>query len=107
MTHVPLLLILVYRPEYLHAWSDKAYHSEISLARLGGTSTAAMVRAILSKSYAERVALEHLSAEQSHAMIADLLGTATIPLELERLIATQTDGNPLFIEELTRSLLES
>ena len=107
MPRVPLLLVLVYRPEYLHVWADKAYHAEISLSRLGGASSAAMVRAILAKPYAGRVALERLSPEQSQAMIQDLLGTAAVPRELEELIATRTDGNPLFVEELTRSLLES
>jgi hypothetical protein len=27
MATVPLLLVLVYRPEYLHAWADRAYHA--------------------------------------------------------------------------------
>ena len=40
-------------------------------------------------------------------MVQELLGTATLPPELEQMIATRTDGNPLFVEELTRSLLES
>ena len=40
-------------------------------------------------------------------MVQELLGSTTLPPELEQLIATKTDGNPLFIEELTRSLLES
>jgi predicted ATPase len=40
------------------------------------------------------------------AMAQALLGAA-IPAEVEHLIVTKTDGNPLFIEELTRSLLES
>src|SRR6266571_3448852 len=103
---IPLLVLLVYRPEYLHAWGDKAYHAEISLARLGGASSAAMVRAILGKSYAARVALERLSPEDSQTMVRQLLGTTAIPAELEELVGTHTDGNPLFIEELTRDLLE-
>jgi tetratricopeptide (TPR) repeat protein len=39
--------------------------------------------------------------------VQDLLGVATLPPELERLIVAKTDGNPLFVEELTLSLLES
>src|SRR5262249_15006490 len=30
-----------------------------------------------------------------------------VAVEVERLIATNTDGNPLFVEELTRSLIEN
>jgi len=66
-----------------------------------------MVRAILNKSYAQRVSLERLSDEDSQAMIRQLLGTATIPAELERLVESHADGNPLFIEELIRDLVEA
>jgi tetratricopeptide (TPR) repeat protein len=88
MTEVALMVVLVHRPEFLHTRGDKASH-------------------ILTKPYAERVALERLPRQQSRAMIAELFGTAAVPRDLEELIATRTDGNPLFVEELTRSLLES
>jgi tetratricopeptide (TPR) repeat protein len=107
MVTVPLLLVLVYRPEYLHAWAHKAYHTQVALTRLPSASSVEMVRAILTKPYAARITLERLSAAQSTAMVQELLGSTTLPPELEQLIATKTDGNPLFIEELTRSLLES
>ncbi|HEX6379720.1 MAG TPA: AAA family ATPase, partial [Acidimicrobiia bacterium] len=107
VSDAPVLLVLVYRPEYLRAWGDVAYHAEVNLSRLGGVSSAAMVRAILNKSYAQRVSLEPLSDEDSQAMIRQLLGTATIPAELERLVESHADGNPLFIEELIRDLVES
>ena len=107
MVTVPVLLVLVYRPEYLHAWADRTYHAQITLTRLPGASSAAMVRAILTKPYAARVPLERLTPEQSQAMVQDLVGVATLPPELERLIVAKTDGNPLFVEELTISLLES
>jgi predicted ATPase len=107
MVTVPLLLVLVYRPEYLHAWAHKAYHTQVALTRLPSASSVEMVRAILTKPYAARIALERLSPAQSMAMVQELLGSTTLPPELEQFIATKTDGNPLFIEELTRSLLES
>ncbi len=107
MADRPLLVMLVYRPEYLHAWGEVAYHAELCLDRLGGASSAAMVRAILSKSYAKNVSLEPLSAEDSRSMVRQLLATAAVPPEVERLVETHTDGNPLFIEELIRDLVES
>lgn len=107
ISDAPVLLVLVYRPEYLRAWGDVAHHAEVNLARLGGANSAAMVRAILNKSYAQRVSLERLSDEDSQAMIRQLLGTARIPAELERLVEGHADGNPLFIEELIRDLVES
>jgi hypothetical protein len=66
-----------------------------------------MVRASLTKPYAARVLLEPLSPVQITVMAQDILGVETIPAEIEQLIVSKTDGNPLFIEELTRSLLES
>ena len=107
MAAVPLLLVLVYRPEYLHAWAHKAYHTQVALTRLPSASSVEMVRAILTKPYAAHIALERLSPAQSMAMVQELLGSTTLPPELEQFIATKTDGNPLFVEELTRSLLES
>lgn len=87
MTAAPLLLVLAYRPEYLHAWAAKAQHAEITVGRLGGASSAAMVRAILSKPYAGRVALVPFSAQQSETMLAHLLGTETVSPELEAVVA--------------------
>jgi predicted ATPase len=53
------------------------------------------------------VSLDQLSLDQSRTMVQDLLGTSTLPPELAQLIARNTDGNPFFVEELTRSLLEN
>jgi tetratricopeptide (TPR) repeat protein len=107
MVALPLLLVLVYRPEYLHAWAGRAYHAQITLSGLARAGGSAMVRASLTKPYATRVPLEPLSPAQSTAMAQDILGVEAIPAEIEQLIISKTDGNPLFIEELTRSLLES
>jgi class 3 adenylate cyclase/tetratricopeptide (TPR) repeat protein len=107
MAGVPLLLVLVYRPEYLQGWLAEAPHTRIALVRLPSASSAEMVRAILTKPYAARVSLEPLSPEQSTALAQELLATATIPAALEQLIITRAEGNPFFVEELIRSLLES
>jgi predicted ATPase len=107
MATLPLLLVLVYRPEHVHAWVGRAYHAQITLSGLVRTGGTAMVRAVLSKPYASRVSLAPLPPAQRTAMAQALLGTTAIPPEVEELIVSKTEGNPLFIEELTRSLLES
>ena len=107
MGESPLLLVLVYRPEYTHALTDAASHTQITLTRLPRASSAAMVRAMLAKPYAARVRLERLTPAQSQAMVQDLVGTTALPTEFEQFITTRTDGNPLFVEELTRALVES
>src|SRR5262245_16728570 len=84
MAEVPLLLVLVYRPEYVQSW---------------------MVQAIHTKAYARQVQLEPLLIAQRTEMTQALLGG--IPPELEAFIVAKTDGNPLFVEELCRSLVEN
>jgi predicted ATPase len=107
MGESPLLLVLVYRPEYTYAWTDTVSHTQITLARLPRASSAAMVRAMLAKPYAARVRLERLTQAQSQAMVQDIVGTTALPREFEQFILTKTNGNPLFVEELTRALVES
>jgi len=108
MADLPLLLVLAYRPEYMHAWAGRAYHGRIALSGLATGGGAAMVRAVLSKPYASKIPLAPLAPAQSAALAQDILGTAAaVPAELAEVIVARTDGNPLFIEELTRSLRES
>jgi class 3 adenylate cyclase/tetratricopeptide (TPR) repeat protein len=102
----PLLLALAYRPEYLNQWRGRAHHEEVQLAPLPEASGAAMVRAILSKPYAEHLPLRPLTGAQSLAVARRILGDDAISPELERLIVERTEGNPLFVEELTQALVE-
>jgi class 3 adenylate cyclase/tetratricopeptide (TPR) repeat protein len=101
-----LLLALAYRPEYLNQWREMAFHEEVHLRRLAETSGAAMVRSILSKPYSANLPLSPLTAHQSLAVARRLLGEEAISPELERLIVERTEGNPLFVEELTQALVE-
>jgi predicted ATPase len=107
MPGAPLLLLLVYRPEYLHAWAGKAYHVRIALVRLPEASSAEMLRAILHKPYASKVPVPKLTADQSQQLIEELLGTPRVARDLVQFVMTRTEGNPFFVEELTRSLLDS
>jgi predicted ATPase/class 3 adenylate cyclase len=50
--------------------------------------------------------LSRLSHRQSAALIAGLTGGKALPPELVERIVAQTDGVPLFIEELTKAVLE-
>jgi class 3 adenylate cyclase/tetratricopeptide (TPR) repeat protein len=102
----PILLALAYRPEYLNQWRARAYHDEVHLRPLPGSGGAAMVRAILAKPYASNVALQPLTAGQTLAVAQRILGEEAISPELERLIVDRTEGNPLFVEELTQTLVE-
>jgi predicted ATPase len=76
-----IMLILLYRPEYVHQWGSKSYYTKIGLTQLGTVSSSKLVQAILEE--------------------------GEIVPELEELILNRAAGNPLFMEELTHSLLES
>ena len=81
IANAQILLILLYRPEYTHNWGSKSYYTKIGLTQLGTASSKKLVRAILEE--------------------------GEILPELEQLILNRGAGNPLFMEELTRSLLEN
>lgn len=75
------LAILNFRPEYSAPWMRKSYYRQISLAPLG--------------------------AEAIKALLAELLGEHPSLNGLPDLIQERTAGNPFFIEEVVRALVES
>ena len=77
----PILLILLYRPEYTHRWGSKSYYTNIRVDQLSLPTSAELVQSILSE--------------------------GEIVPELRDLILGKAAGNPLFMEELTHSLFEN
>jgi class 3 adenylate cyclase/tetratricopeptide (TPR) repeat protein len=73
-----VLLIFTYRPEFVHTWGAKSYHSQVMLNRL--------------------------SNRESLMMVSHLLGTEELDKDLEEFILEKTEGIPFFIEELIKSL---
>jgi class 3 adenylate cyclase/tetratricopeptide (TPR) repeat protein len=73
-----ILLIFTYRPEFVHTWGAKSYHSQVMLNRL--------------------------SNRESLIMVSHLLGTEELDKDLEEFILEKTEGVPFFIEELIKSL---
>jgi class 3 adenylate cyclase len=76
-----ILLLLLYRPEYVHQWGSKSYYNMIGVGHLSTNSSAELVGAILE-------------------------GGEVVP-ELKELILNRAAGNPLFMEELTQTLLQN
>jgi predicted ATPase/class 3 adenylate cyclase len=100
--------------EDLH-WIDAA--SEAFLAGLVDSVPASRIMVVLSyrpgynqsfgdRSYFTRVAMQALSKDEMGAMAGAMLDGANLPDELWHLIAGKAEGNPLFIEEVTKSLIE-
>jgi class 3 adenylate cyclase/tetratricopeptide (TPR) repeat protein len=79
------------------------------LFRPGYDDTSAPFGARVSTAYAlrsEHLALEPLGARDCDRLIDNLLGTSTLPHETRRHIKEKTDGNPFYVEEVLRSLVE-
>ncbi|HXD09647.1 MAG TPA: adenylate/guanylate cyclase domain-containing protein, partial [Anaerolineales bacterium] len=53
------------------------------------------------------VSLEPLHAEQTDILLSNLLGVKDLPKNVRDMIVERGDGNPFFIEELIRSLIET
>src|SRR3989441_2076926 len=76
-----VLLLVNYRPEYQHGWGGKTYYTQLRI--------------------------DPLAAESAAALLDALLGAGR-PLEpLKRLLLGRTEGNPFFLEESVRTLVET
>jgi class 3 adenylate cyclase len=78
ITGARVFLIFTYRPEYVHTWGTKSYHSQVNLNKL--------------------------SNRESLVMATHLFETDDIGNDLEELILEKTEGVPFYIEEFIKSL---
>jgi predicted ATPase/DNA-binding winged helix-turn-helix (wHTH) protein len=78
---LPALLIVTFRPEFQPPWAGEPQVSMLALNRL--------------------------DRRDCTALVAQIVGSKTLPDEVISQIADRTDGVPLFVEELTKSVLES
>jgi len=77
---MPMLLLTTHRPGYNLRWTDRTYCAQVGLDLLEPTEV--------------------------NAMVTSLLGTTDVPAELADLVWKKAEGNPLFVEEIVRSMLE-
>jgi len=79
-------------------------------ARPDAAERVSRLREIASRDGAARfteIAMRPLSREESGELVVGLLDAERVPSELRELILGKTGGNPFFIEEVVRSLVES
>jgi tetratricopeptide (TPR) repeat protein len=81
ITELPILVIVTFRPEFQPMWVGQPHVTVHALSRF--------------------------DRRDSEAIIVGATGGRTLPKELTEQILVRTDGIALFIEELTRMLLES
>jgi DNA-binding response OmpR family regulator/class 3 adenylate cyclase/tetratricopeptide (TPR) repeat protein len=80
-TALPILVVVIGRPEFAPPWPDHSHVTALTLSRVGRAAAAALVDQIA--------------------------GTVALPLRTKELILSRTDGVPLFVEELTAAVIES
>jgi class 3 adenylate cyclase/predicted ATPase len=78
---LPVLLIVTFRPEFNAPWAGRSHVTSLALNRLR-----------------EREAV---------AIIARLVGNKELPADVTAEIVERTDGIPLFVEEMTKAVLEA
>ena len=78
---LPVLLIVTFRPEFNAPWVGQSHVTSVMLNRLGEREAA--------------------------TIIARLVGNKELPADMMAEIVERTDGIPLFVEELTKAVLEA
>jgi class 3 adenylate cyclase/predicted ATPase len=77
----PLMLLYTARPEFPAQWPQRAHHTQITLNRL--------------------------SARHVRTIVGQVAAQTVLPAETIAALVERTSGVPLFVEELTRAVLES
>jgi class 3 adenylate cyclase/predicted ATPase len=76
-----ILLLANYRPEYRHGWSAKTYYTQLRV--------------------------DALPSESAEELLGSLLGNGASLRALKELLIKHTEGNPFFLEESVRTLVET
>jgi class 3 adenylate cyclase len=76
-----LLLLVNYRPEYQHGWGSKMYYTQLRI--------------------------DPLPPESAEELLQALLGSDSSLGPLKQLLIARTEGNPFFLEESIRTLVET
>src|SRR5215472_12456514 len=76
-----VLLLVTYRPEYEHGWGRKTFYSQLRI--------------------------DPLPPDSADELLYALLGDDGTLEPLKRVLIKQTEGNPFFLEESVRTLVES
>jgi predicted ATPase len=78
---LPVLVLITFRPEFQAPWTGQANVTMLTMSRLG--------------------------RRQGADLVARVTGDKPLPAEIVEQIVARTDGVPLFVEELTKTVLES
>ena len=80
-SNAPVLMLLTFRPDFISPWSDRLHLTQVPLYRL--------------------------TPQQATEMTHQVTRGKLLPSEVVDQVVAKTDGVPLFVEELTKMVLES
>jgi class 3 adenylate cyclase/predicted ATPase len=78
---LPVLVVITFRPEFQPTWTGHAHVTALTMSRLG--------------------------RRQAAGLVARVTGDKPLPAAVVEQIVARSDGVPLFVEELTKTLLEA
>ena len=81
VARLPVLLVITFRPEFHPPWTGQAHVTTLNLTRLG--------------------------RREGAALAGSVAGNNALPEEIVEEIIERTDGIPLFVEELTKAVVEA
>jgi predicted ATPase len=81
VSRLPVLLLFTFRPEFVSPWSGLAHVTTLTLTRL--------------------------NRREGATLVESLAGKSGLPESITAEIVERTDGIPLFVEELTKAVLEA
>ena len=81
VARLPVLLVITFRPEFHPPWTGQAHVTTLNLSRLG--------------------------RREGAALAGSVAGNNVLPEEVVEEIIERTDGIPLFVEELTKAVVEA
>jgi class 3 adenylate cyclase/tetratricopeptide (TPR) repeat protein/regulation of enolase protein 1 (concanavalin A-like superfamily) len=81
MANAPVGIVAVYRPEFTHTWGGKSYYTQINLSPLSDT--------------------------ESQQLVESVLQIPEFPKEIRDIILSKSEGNPFFVEEVIRTLIDA
>src|SRR5207302_9199855 len=81
LAHHRVLLVVTYRPEFAPPWIERSHMTSL--------------------------AIDRLARDDAGAMIDRVVGSQVLPADVRKDILERTDGIPLFVEEMTKAVLEA
>jgi class 3 adenylate cyclase len=81
VARLPVLVVITFRPEFAAPW--------------------------ISQSHVTSLSLRHLAERETTSLVGKITAGKALPPEVLNRIVERTDGIPLFVEEMTKSVIES